>query len=48
MRVCCTLSGEISFKHVVTFNMDEYVELPKDHKESYHSFMCVLVLAGLC
>ena len=24
------------FKHVVTFNMDEYVGLPKDHPESYH------------
>ncbi|KAG0746178.1 hypothetical protein G6F57_004465 [Rhizopus arrhizus] len=32
-------SGEISFKHVVTFNMDEYVGLPRDHPESYHSFM---------
>lgn len=31
--------GEVSFKHVVTFNMDEYVGLPEDHPESYHSFM---------
>jgi glucosamine-6-phosphate deaminase len=31
--------GTVSFKHVVTFNMDEYVNLPKDHPESYHSFM---------
>ncbi|RAH70965.1 putative glucosamine-6-phosphate deaminase [Aspergillus aculeatinus CBS 121060] len=31
--------GEISFKNVVTFNMDEYVGLPRDHPESYHSFM---------
>lgn len=30
---------ELSFKHVVTFNMDEYVGLPRDHPESYHSFM---------
>ncbi|GAA5815754.1 Glucosamine-6-phosphate isomerase 1 [Mucor flavus] len=30
---------KISFKHVVTFNMDEYVGLPRDHSESYHSFM---------
>jgi glucosamine-6-phosphate deaminase len=29
----------ISFKNVVTFNMDEYVNLPQDHPESYHSFM---------
>eukprot|EP00727_Mastigamoeba_balamuthi_P004220 m51a1_g13796 putative glucosamine-6-phosphate isomerase 1 (297) ;mRNA; f:348694-349913 len=31
--------GEISFKNVVTFNMDEYVGLPRDHPESYHHFM---------
>ena len=32
-------SGEVSFKHVVTFNMDEYVDLPKIHPQSYYSFM---------
>jgi glucosamine-6-phosphate deaminase len=32
-------SGVVSFKNVVTFNMDEYVNLPEDHPESYHSFM---------
>ncbi|KAI8579538.1 hypothetical protein K450DRAFT_241470 [Umbelopsis ramanniana AG] len=32
-------AGEVSFKHVVTFNMDEYVGLPRDHPESYHTFM---------
>ncbi|MBN3271928.1 GNPI1 isomerase, partial [Polyodon spathula] len=31
--------GELSFKYVKTFNMDEYVGLPRDHPESYHSFM---------
>ena len=31
--------GKVSFKNVVTFNMDEYVGLPVDHPESYHSFM---------
>ncbi|KAJ1678221.1 Glucosamine-6-phosphate isomerase (Glucosamine-6-phosphate deaminase) (GNPDA) (GlcN6P deaminase), partial [Spiromyces aspiralis] len=31
--------GQLSFKNVVTFNMDEYVGLPRDHPESYHSFM---------
>ncbi|KAI0298113.1 hypothetical protein B0F90DRAFT_1810954 [Multifurca ochricompacta] len=31
--------GKISFKNVVTFNMDEYVGLPRDHPESYHTFM---------
>jgi len=32
-------AGSVSFKNVVTFNMDEYVNLPRDHPESYHSFM---------
>jgi glucosamine-6-phosphate deaminase len=32
-------AGDISFRDVVTFNMDEYVGLPEDHSESYHSFM---------
>lgn len=31
--------GEISFKNVVTFNMDEYLGLPKDHDQSYWYFM---------
>ena len=31
--------GRVSFKNVLTFNMDEYVGLPEDHPESYHSFM---------
>lgn len=31
--------GDLSFKYVKTFNMDEYVGLPRDHPESYHSFM---------
>ena len=31
--------GKVSFKNVVTFNMDEYVDLPVEHPESYHSFM---------
>lgn len=31
--------GTVSFKNVVTFNMDEYVDIPMDHPESYYSFM---------
>lgn len=31
--------GKLSFQNVVTFNMDEYVGLPQEHPESYHSFM---------
>ena len=30
---------KVSFKNVVTFNMDEYVKIPENHPESYHSFM---------
>lgn len=32
-------AGEVSFENVITFNMDEYVNLPESHPESYHSFM---------
>ncbi|WP_295899196.1 glucosamine-6-phosphate deaminase [uncultured Vibrio sp.] len=32
-------AGEVSFKHVVTFNMDEYIGIPADHPESYRTFM---------
>ncbi|MDR3433920.1 MAG: glucosamine-6-phosphate deaminase [Rouxiella aceris] len=32
-------AGQVSFKNVVTFNMDEYVGLPQEHPESYHTFM---------
>ena len=31
--------GKVSFRHVVTFNMDEYVGIPKSHTQSYYSFM---------
>lgn len=31
--------GKVSFKNVITFNMDEYVGIAEDHPESYHSFM---------
>ncbi|MBR1480417.1 MAG: glucosamine-6-phosphate deaminase, partial [Paludibacteraceae bacterium] len=32
-------AGKVSFRNVVTFNMDEYVGIPEEHPESYHSFM---------
>ena len=32
-------AGKVSFKHVVTFNMDEYVGIDPTHPESYRSFM---------
>lgn len=30
---------ELDFTNVTTFNMDEYVNLPKNHKQSYNYFM---------
>ena len=32
-------AGELSFRNVISFNMDESVGLPEEHPESYHSFM---------
>ena len=32
-------SGNVSFNNVITFNMDEYVGIPKNHSQSYHTFM---------
>jgi len=32
-------AGKVSFHNVVTFNMDEYVGIPKSHPQSYHTFM---------
>lgn len=31
--------GKVSFKHVVTFNTDEFVDLPDSHPQSYHTTM---------
>lgn len=31
--------GLVSFRQATTFNLDEYVGLPVDHPESYHSYM---------
>ncbi|MDO9633872.1 MAG: glucosamine-6-phosphate deaminase [Paludibacter sp.] len=31
--------GKVSFKNVVTFNMDEYVGIPQAHEQSYYTFM---------
>ncbi len=31
--------GLLSFKNVITFNMDEYVGLAENHEQSYHTFM---------
>lgn len=31
--------GIVSFRNVLTFNMDEYAGLPQNHPQSYHTFM---------
>ena len=31
--------GNVSFKGITTFNLDEYCDLPKDNKNSYYTFM---------
>ena len=31
--------GKVSFRNVVTFNMDEYIGIPKEHPQSYYTFM---------
>jgi glucosamine-6-phosphate deaminase len=31
--------GEVSFKNVITFNMDEYIGLPENDPQSYHTYM---------
>ncbi|MBR4722116.1 MAG: glucosamine-6-phosphate deaminase, partial [Muribaculaceae bacterium] len=30
---------KVSFRNVVTFNMDEYCGIPRDHEQSYYTFM---------
>jgi glucosamine-6-phosphate deaminase len=37
--VQCYAAGNISFREVTTFNLDEYVGLPEHHPESYHTYM---------
>src|SRR5512133_433354 len=32
-------AGKVSFQNVITFNMDEYVGIDKNHPQSYHTFM---------
>lgn len=31
--------GLVSFRNVTSYNLDEYVGLPEDHPESYHTYM---------
>ncbi|RLC46120.1 MAG: glucosamine-6-phosphate deaminase [Candidatus Cloacimonadota bacterium] len=32
-------ADKVSFQNVITFNMDEYIGIPENHPQSYHSFM---------
>lgn len=32
-------AGKVSFRYVITFNMDEYIGIPQNHEQSYHTFM---------
>ena len=36
-----------SYKNVITFNLDEYVGLPRDHEQSYYTFMHDNLFNGL-
>lgn len=35
----CHREEGLDFRHVTTFNLDEYVGLPVEHPQSYHAFM---------
>ena len=37
--VAMNRAGTLSFANVVTFNMDEYLGLPREHEQSYWTFM---------
>lgn len=33
------IAMNLDWSRVTTFNLDEYIGLPRDHPQSYHSFM---------
>ena len=37
--IALTQSGELTFSQVRTFNLDEYLDLPPEHPQSYRHFM---------
>ena len=39
--------GEASFRRVHTFNLDEYLDLPADHPQSYRAFMREHLFEGI-
>ena len=32
-------SNNTSYKNVITFNLDEYIGIPRNHEQSYYTFM---------
>src|SRR5262245_2093364 len=32
-------AGAVDFSQVTTFNLDEFLDLPQDHPQSYHTYM---------
>ena len=38
-KITPSFSLSLYMQYVKTFNMDEYVGLPRAHKESYHTYM---------
>ena len=41
IRMC--KAGELSFKNVITFNMDEYVGLEENHTEKLTTILCLII-----
>lgn len=39
--------NKTSYKDVVTFNLDEYLGIPEDHSQSYHTFMHEKLFSGI-
>lgn len=46
LREACQ-RGEVSFARVHTFNLDEYLDLPADHPQSYRTFMRQHLFEGI-
>jgi glucosamine-6-phosphate deaminase len=46
LREACA-RGEVSFARVHTFNLDEYLDLPAEHPQSYRTFMRTHLFAGI-
>ena len=40
-------ANKTNYENVITFNLDEYYDLPIDHEQSYHTFMSETVFNHL-